>query len=50
VIGVLSPIGVGLGVVIANAVSGRALELGFAALVLLVAAQLFRRGLAPARR
>jgi uncharacterized membrane protein YfcA len=47
VIGVLSPLGVATGVVVANALSQRALELSFAALVLLVAAQLFRRALRP---
>jgi uncharacterized membrane protein YfcA len=46
-IGVLSPLGVAVGVVIANAVSQRVLELSFAALLLIVAAQLFRRSLAP---
>ena len=46
-IGVLSPIGVVIGVVVANAVSQRALELGFAALLVFVAAQLARRGLRP---
>jgi uncharacterized membrane protein YfcA len=46
-IGVLSPIGVALGVVVANALSQRALELGFAALLVFVAAQLARRGLRP---
>jgi uncharacterized membrane protein YfcA len=45
VIGVLSPLGVLIGVLISNAVPERALELGFAALILLVAGQLFRRGL-----
>jgi len=44
-IGVLSPLGVGLGVVVANEVSQRALELGFAALALLIAAQLAARAL-----
>lgn len=44
-LGALSPVGVALGVVVANAVSQRALELSFAALVLLVAAQLVRRSL-----
>jgi uncharacterized membrane protein YfcA len=44
-LGVLSPVGVALGVVVANAVSQRALELSFAVLVLLVAAQLVRRSL-----
>lgn len=49
-IGVLSPAGVLLGVVISNSVSQRALELSFAALILLVAAQLARRAMsAPAR-
>ena len=47
VIGVLSPIGVLIGVAISNAVSQRALELGFAALLLVVAAQLARRALRP---
>ena len=42
VIGVLSPVGVGLGVVIANAVSERVLELLFAALALVMAVQLVR--------
>jgi uncharacterized protein len=46
-IGVLSPLGVLLGVVVANAVSQRALEVSFAALILVVAAQLFRRALGP---
>jgi uncharacterized membrane protein YfcA len=46
-IGVLSPIGVVLGVVVANAVSQRVLELGFAALLVFVAAQLTRRGMRP---
>ena len=44
-IGVLSPLGVGLGVVVANEVSQRALELGFAALALLIASQLAARAL-----
>jgi uncharacterized membrane protein YfcA len=48
-IGVLSPLGAAAGVVIANAVSQRVLELSFAALVLVVAAQLTHRALsAPA--
>lgn len=46
VIGLLSPLGVLIGVGVANAVSQRALELSFAALVLLVAFQLVRRALA----
>jgi uncharacterized protein len=45
-VGALSPIGVVVGVVVANAVSERALELGFAALALFMAAQLVRRALA----
>jgi uncharacterized membrane protein YfcA len=44
-IGVLSPVGVAVGVVVANEVSQRALELGFAALILVVAAQLGARAL-----
>jgi uncharacterized membrane protein YfcA len=44
-IGALSPLGVGVGVVVANEVSQRALELGFAALILLIAAQLGARAL-----
>jgi uncharacterized membrane protein YfcA len=46
VIGVLSPLGVLIGVVISNEVSQRALELSFAVLVLFVAYQLIRRSLA----
>ena len=46
VIGVLSPIGVLIGVLVSNAVSQRALELAFAVLLLLVAAQLIRRAVA----
>jgi uncharacterized membrane protein YfcA len=50
VIGALSPLGVGIGVVAANAVSQRALELIFAGLALLIAAQLVLRALrGPAR-
>jgi uncharacterized membrane protein YfcA len=44
-IGALSPVGVIVGVVVANEVSQRALELSFAALVLFVAYGLLRRGL-----
>jgi uncharacterized protein len=47
VIGVLSPLGVLIGVVAANEVSQRALELCFAALVLFVAYGLVRRALSP---
>lgn len=43
VIGLLSPLGVLIGVVVANAVPQRALELAFAALVLYVAYGLVRR-------
>jgi uncharacterized protein len=46
VIGVLSVAGVGLGVVVANAVSQRVLELSFAVLLLFVASQLVRRAIA----
>ena len=45
-VGVLSPLGVVIGVVVANEVSERALQLGFAALALFMAAQLVRRALA----
>lgn len=44
-IGLLSVPGVAVGVVVANLVSERALELSFAALCLLIAAQLARRSL-----
>ena len=44
----LSPIGVAIGVVVANEVSERALELSFAAVAVLVAARLARRALSPA--
>jgi uncharacterized membrane protein YfcA len=44
-VGALSPLGVLIGVVVANAVSQRALEVGFAALLLLVAGQLAVRAL-----
>ena len=43
VIGALSPLGVLVGVTVANSVSERALQLTFAALSLFFAAQLFRR-------
>ncbi|HEY5816451.1 MAG TPA: sulfite exporter TauE/SafE family protein [Solirubrobacterales bacterium] len=45
VIGVLSPLGVLIGVVVANELSQRALELSFAALALYVAYGLVRRAL-----
>lgn len=44
-IGALSPIGVGAGVVVANTVPERVLELGFAGLLLAIAAQLALRAL-----
>jgi uncharacterized membrane protein YfcA len=47
VIGALSPLGVGIGVIVANAVSQRALELAFAGLALFIAAQLAWRALWP---
>jgi uncharacterized membrane protein YfcA len=51
VIGLLSPLGVLVGVVVANEVSERALELSFAALALLIAARLAKRALSsPADR
>jgi uncharacterized membrane protein YfcA len=43
VIGALSPLGVLIGVAVANRVSERALKLSFAALALFMAAQLIRR-------
>ena len=53
VIGALSPLGVAIGVVVANEVSQRALELIFAGLALVIAAQLVapgpRRSAAAAR-
>ncbi|HSI80144.1 MAG TPA: TSUP family transporter [Solirubrobacterales bacterium] len=45
-VGVLSVVGVAIGVVVANAVSERVLEVAFAALLLVIAAQLARRALA----
>jgi uncharacterized membrane protein YfcA len=47
VIGALSPLGVLIGVVVANAIPQRALELSFAALVLFMAFGLVRRALGP---
>lgn len=47
-VGALSPLGVLVGVVVANSVSERALQLSFAALALFFAAQLVRRALASA--
>jgi uncharacterized membrane protein YfcA len=46
-IGAFSAVGVAIGVVVANAVPERALELGFAALALYMASRLFRRALRP---
>ena len=48
-VGVLSPIGVIAGVVLANEIGERPLQLGFAALQLFFAAQLVRRTVASAR-
>jgi uncharacterized protein len=50
VIGALSPLGVGAGVVAANTVSQRALELIFAGLALVIATQLVVRALRPEYR
>jgi uncharacterized protein len=50
VIGVLSPLGVGIGVVASNEISQRALELIFAGLALVIAAQLVFRALRPVDR
>jgi uncharacterized membrane protein YfcA len=50
VIGVLSPLGVGIGVVASNEISQRALELIFAGLALVIAAQLLLRARRPADR
>jgi uncharacterized protein len=50
VIGGLSPLGVGIGVVVANEISQRALELAFAGLALVIATQLVIRALRPAER
>lgn len=44
-IGALSPVGVALGVVLANTLSGRTLEVAFAILLVIVAAQVARRSL-----
>jgi uncharacterized protein len=50
IVGVLSPIGVVVGTVVANAVSERALELSFAAVQLFFAWNLARRALRPRER
>lgn len=47
VIGALSPLGVGIGVVASNTIPQRALELTFAGLALVIAAQLVLRALRP---
>jgi uncharacterized membrane protein YfcA len=44
-IGALSPLGVGIGVVVANAVSQRTLELAFAALLVVIATRLIVRAI-----
>ena len=46
VIGALSPLGVALGVAVSNSISQRALELSFAALLVVLAVRLAARGLA----
>jgi uncharacterized membrane protein YfcA len=50
VIGALSPLGVGVGVVASNEISQRALELIFAGVALVIAAQLALRALRPEDR
>jgi uncharacterized membrane protein YfcA len=50
VLGLLSLPGVGIGVVLANLLPQRALELGFAGLILLVATQLLRRAVGGGAR
>ena len=47
-VGALSPLGVLAGVALSNAVSERALELSFSALIVLIAVRLVIRGLRPA--
>jgi uncharacterized membrane protein YfcA len=47
-VGLLSPVGVAIGVLVSNAVPERVLELGFAALLLVVAGQLARRAVTEA--
>jgi uncharacterized membrane protein YfcA len=49
IVGVLSPVGVAIGVVTSNEISQRALELIFAGLALLIATQLVYRAVRPAR-
>jgi uncharacterized protein len=48
IIGALSPLGVWIGVTVANHVSERTLQLSFAGLALLMAVQLIRRAREPA--
>ena len=51
-VGALSPVGVGIGVLLSNTVSERVLELSFAALIVLIAIRLVRRAVSapqPAR-
>jgi uncharacterized protein len=50
ILGAISPLGVAAGVVLSNAVSERTLELLFAGLALVIAAQLVRRALSPGIR
>ena len=51
IIGALSPVGVVIGVVVANELSQRALKVAFALMALVIAAQLVRRALRePPRR
>jgi len=47
ILGALSPLGVAAGVGVSNAIPERALELLFAGLAVVIAAQLVRRALAP---
>jgi uncharacterized protein len=47
IVGALSPVGVVVGVVAANELSERALELSFAALALLIAARMAKRAVTP---
>jgi hypothetical protein len=50
IIGALSPVGVAIGVVTSNTIPQRALELTFAGLALLIAAQLVIRSFRPNSR
>jgi uncharacterized protein len=49
-VGALSPLGVAIGVVVANEVSQRVLELAFATLALVIAARLVVRAIRPLER